>query len=606
MSLRSTESSYQTRITTPSPPPPEITLPALQATSAEHSDGLEPLCEEEIEPGSFDLVSPETEGPGLYSLEERSEFLFSPQHLRIIFGNFALFQRFSTFMSTHRPKSVPLLVYYLDTVKALAAFKYANAISEALEPLDAYDFTRDTTAVPRTVNDCLEKKANAAFELLAQEEMPAFITNAWMQFVEVSIRRRIVGSMPAHLRDMSEGLAETFCLTDPSRRENPIIFASEEFHRTTQYGTKYVIGRNCRFLQGPKTNPFSVKRIREKLEAGKEHYETFLNYRRDGSPFMNLLMCTPLMDSRGRVRYFLGAQVDVSGLAKECAGLDYLKHYFESQYEGDNDEQKQGSAESPGAKDFEQEAKDEFQELSEMFNLEELSTVRKHGGTMYRPLQDQEQTNRSNWHKERVVIESDSDGGLSGDGVGGDRNGTDAIKGPDPFKALPGLPGQDEVNLPLRSRPSTPADQQLLNKGGHMPGVYKNYLLVRPYPSLRILFASPSLRIPGILQSNIMDRIGGSGRVREQVQQALAEGRGVTAKIRWISSRRRNVDYGRPRWIHATPLLGKSGGVGVWMVIIVDEEEEDVMKKSTKQQVKQRRFGLSAPPPEIDTTRATA
>ena len=48
----------------------------------------------------------------------------------------------------------------------------------------------------------------------------------------------------------------------------------------------YVLGRNCRFLQGPKTNPSSVARIRERLAAGKEHYETFLNYRRNGSPFM--------------------------------------------------------------------------------------------------------------------------------------------------------------------------------------------------------------------------------------------------------------------------------------------------------------------------------
>lgn len=316
---------------------------------------------------------------------------------------------------------------------------------------------------------------------------------------------------------------------------------------------------------------------------------------------MNLLMCTPLMDSRGRVRYFLGAQVDVSGLAKECAGLEYLKRHLESQYEGENDEQIEDiTPESPKERDAEQRVKDEFQELTEMFNVHEMDTVRKHGGAMYRPLQGQQQTNASSWPRERVVIESDSDGCGSGDGDGGDTLGIDdTITSPPPLsKSLWGL---DEDNPRSRSRPSTPADQQRLNKGGHMPGVYKNYLLVRPYPSLRILFASPSLRIPGILQSNLMERIGGSGRVRDQVQQALADGRRVTAKIRWISSPRRNAEYSRPRWIHATPLLGSNGGVGVWMVIIVDEEDEDVANKSIKQQRKQRRFGLSAPPIEADT-----
>lgn len=376
-----------------------------------------------------------------------------------------------------------------------------------------------------------------------------------------------------------------------------------EFHRTTQYGTKYVIGRNCRFLQGPKTNPFSVRRIREKLEAGKEHYETFLNYRRDGSPFMNLLMCTPLIDAKGSVRYFLGAQVDVSGLAKECSGLEYLKSYFESQYEGDEDEETQKRPTEPQEeKDVEPESKDEFQRLSEMFNLHELATVRKHGGAMYRPLQGQQQNNASIEPRERVVIESDSDGCGSGDNYGGDRLTPDeTITSPATSSQAPWE--QDEATLRLRSRPSTPADRNPLNKGGNMPGAYKNYLLVRPYPSLRILFASPSLRIPGILQSNLMERIGGSGRVRDQVQQAFADGRRVTAKIRWISSPRRNAEYSRPRWIHATPLIGSNGGVGVWMVIIVDEEEEDVARKSIKQQRKQRRFGLSPPPAAVDKTR---
>ncbi len=35
-----------------------------------------------------------------------------------------------------------------------------------------------------------------------------------------------------------------------------------------------VLGCNCRFLQGPRTNPFSVTRIRDKLAAGKEHCES--------------------------------------------------------------------------------------------------------------------------------------------------------------------------------------------------------------------------------------------------------------------------------------------------------------------------------------------
>lgn len=60
-------------------------------------------------------------------------------------------------------------------------------------------------------------------------------------------------------------------------RETYLNVLLAEFHRTTQYGMSYAIGRNCRFLQGPRTNPLSVRRIREALQSGKEHCEVFLN-----------------------------------------------------------------------------------------------------------------------------------------------------------------------------------------------------------------------------------------------------------------------------------------------------------------------------------------
>ncbi|KAK3359781.1 hypothetical protein B0T25DRAFT_109581 [Lasiosphaeria hispida] len=157
-----------------------------------------------------------------------------------------------------------------------------------------------------------------ASEALVREELPAFITHTWIRIASVSIRKGTTGTLSAHPRQVSERLAEVFCLTDPSREDDPVVFASEGFYRTTQYGKNHAIGRNCRFLQGPKTNASSIERLHKKLTAGKEHYETLLNYRKDGSPFTNLLMCAPLLDSRGMIRYMIGAQADVSGLAKDC------------------------------------------------------------------------------------------------------------------------------------------------------------------------------------------------------------------------------------------------------------------------------------------------
>jgi PAS domain-containing protein len=179
----------------------------------------------------------------------------------------------------------------------------------------------------------------------------------------------------------------------------------------------HVIGRNCRFLQGPKTNPSSIRRIREALAAGKEHYETFLNYRRDGSPFMNLLMMAPLYDSRGTVRYFIGAQVDVSGLLKEASGLRGLERLLQEQ---EAFAEMHVHAPELNEEDTHQDKKpdeDEFRYLTEMFNAAELEAVRTHGGDMYRIKQDDPSQGRDgagaaggshNWNRPRILIKDES------------------------------------------------------------------------------------------------------------------------------------------------------------------------------------------------------
>lgn len=351
------------------------TLPPLQSKALDGNDAhaLEPLVEDD--PRSFDLVEPAQKdgNVGLYELEKQAEQLLSKEHLSAIFADPKLLLKFNGFLSSHRPQSIPLLIYYLDALKALRAIHYANAVSEALEPIPSCDFTKEIAQ--QTANATLQEKANKAFEVLVREDLPAYICYTWIQVVSTSIQKRITGTLAPHLREASEGLAEVFCLSDPSRHDNPIVFASEEFARTTQYGMNYSIGRNCRFLQGPKTDPNSPRRLAEACAAGREQTEVFVNYRRDGSPFMNLLMIAPLMDSKGTVRYFIGAQVDVSGLLKTCSDLPGLAKLVDEEYEREDHEKRKKKGK-------------EFQQLSEMFNGAELDLVRRHGGRMHREYVD--------------------------------------------------------------------------------------------------------------------------------------------------------------------------------------------------------------------------
>jgi hypothetical protein len=86
--------------------------------------------------------------------------------------------------------------------------------------------------------------------------------------------------------------------------------------------------------------------------------------------------------------------------------------------------------------------------------------------------------------------------------------------------------------------------------------------------------------VPGILQSPFLNKIGGSDHVREELTGAMGEGRGVTAKVRWVS---KTNEEGRSRWIHCTPLLGGNGQIGVWMVVVVDDHQEDSAMRRWRQ-----------------------
>lgn len=97
-------------------------------------------------------------------------------------------------------------------------------------------------------------------------------------------------------------------ISDPYLPDNPMIYVSEEFERQTGYSAEEAVGRNCRFLQGDGTDPHAIEAIRHALRAQTTFSIDILNYRKDGTPFMNRLRIRPIFDEDGRLLYFAGAQ----------------------------------------------------------------------------------------------------------------------------------------------------------------------------------------------------------------------------------------------------------------------------------------------------------
>ena len=104
------------------------------------------------------------------------------------------------------------------------------------------------------------------------------------------------------------------CLTDPRLKDDPIVFCNEAFQQLTGYSEEEIVGRNCRFLQGPDTDERQVAKIRDAIRDEKVVVVELLNYRKDGSSFWNTLHLGPIYDDAGKLKYFFGSQWDVTDI----------------------------------------------------------------------------------------------------------------------------------------------------------------------------------------------------------------------------------------------------------------------------------------------------
>jgi len=100
-------------------------------------------------------------------------------------------------------------------------------------------------------------------------------------------------------------------ISDPLLDDNPIIEVNKAFLDLTGYSEDEIVGRNCRFLTGEDTEPWVSKKIREGINDQRPILVEILNYKKDGTPFRNAVLIAPIFDDDGKLRFFLGSQVEL-------------------------------------------------------------------------------------------------------------------------------------------------------------------------------------------------------------------------------------------------------------------------------------------------------
>jgi PAS domain S-box-containing protein len=127
----------------------------------------------------------------------------------------------------------------------------------------------------------------------------------------------------------AETLPACIVISDMCIPGAPMVYVNEAFCETTGYSRDEATGRNCRFLQGPDTEPEAIQVIRQTLSKGEDCHVKLTNYRKNGEKFQNLLTMRPVFDADNIYRFVIGVQFEIvedGNLKKRLVQLDKLLH----------------------------------------------------------------------------------------------------------------------------------------------------------------------------------------------------------------------------------------------------------------------------------------
>lgn len=126
----------------------------------------------------------------------------------------------------------------------------------------------------------------------------------------ISDRKRVereLGIKEKALASINEGIT----ISDPNLDDNPLVYTNKAFESLTGYSGDEVRGKNCRFLQGKKTDEEKVEKMRSSIEKEENCEVVIRNYKKDGEVFWNNLSISPVYQEGELVR-FIGVQKDIT------------------------------------------------------------------------------------------------------------------------------------------------------------------------------------------------------------------------------------------------------------------------------------------------------
>ncbi|NES94221.1 MAG: PAS domain S-box protein [Desertifilum sp. SIO1I2] len=237
----------------------------------------------------------------------------------------------STENSFHPPIS-QILEQIADAVLLLDAqshILYLNTRAQQLFPETQTGIHFFSTPLDDELDPVRQKIERAAIEVIqgqAIRETSAYLPQR-QQWLDIQIHPSDWG-LSIYIKDVSahqQGLARLRLLeqaiiasnngvviSDMQHPKQALIYCNPAFEKLTGYAQAEILGRNCRFLQGPETDPATVEELRQCIRERRDGRVILRNYRKDGTPFWNELRISPVRDSEGQVTHYIGVQNDIT------------------------------------------------------------------------------------------------------------------------------------------------------------------------------------------------------------------------------------------------------------------------------------------------------
>lgn len=106
-------------------------------------------------------------------------------------------------------------------------------------------------------------------------------------------------------------------ITAPFLGDDPIVYVSNGFLKLTGYNEDDILGNNCRFLQGEKTEKDELLIIRRAIKERLSYRGVLTNYKKDGSEFRNFIRLEPIHGQDKSTLYYVGSQLDLDNLSNK-------------------------------------------------------------------------------------------------------------------------------------------------------------------------------------------------------------------------------------------------------------------------------------------------